>query len=1325
MADNSEIFGDQAAFREAQIELPPAPPQEEEEEKEEEAKEEEAKEAKIELSPEISSHDWDKDYMYQEQGEEGDLKDKKILFTGIYPDIENEDFAEKLTKKKEFYDARAKPFSDGDVKGDGCSLEAFEAFTLSPIQRLVSRFMNPNTPFLGLLLYHGVGVGKTISAISIAENFLAERPTKRTYIVVPRSIAPGFKRTIFDADLLRPATADDPGRFVYKGWYSAQATGTTYLKLINATQFDEKEKIVFRIEALKRARYGIKGYMAFKLGIDKEYKKMPSSITDQEKMSEWRRNMLRERFNDSLIIIDEAHNLRQDPKTLTADEIAPDENPDMKAVEEGAEAKAIVPLLLEILQYTEGCRIVLMTATPMFNTAPEIIFLLNLLILNDKKKKEELLPSSLFEKGFLKPGAEGEDIIRDVAKRYVSYMRGENPFTFPIRLHPALSEEEAEDSVEEWYPTMTALQGGKPINPPVSLEIKQGIAALPIQRIKPLTGSICEKVIRFQMNILTAEQTAAAEEGLSELSMRRNVLDTWTQIGNFTYPSEKWGKDGWDEYFREDKRLVEWRADTPIDSVFGPDALEGYAPKIAKILNTVKTSRGINFIYSRYVQPGALPVCIALERAGYTRVNANGEPVPLLRGSPPVARQCAMCPRKQHGPLPKEECVGFHPANYVLLTSDYTPNNVGATVTYATTFPSPVDITARGSRVKVIVGSQIASEGLDLKCIREIHVLDPWYHLNRLEQVIGRGVRYCSHRALLKEQRNCLIHLYSLFLDDYETSDLYSYRLAVQKAKAIGLVQRQLKMGAWDCALNHEGILLTGDIKQHHIDAQGTDLGLIPLADKANSSMCDYQECSFTCKLDIQSISEDNLDLSTFTAKDARAYILLRESALREMFSVQPYWPINVVRSLYKELPPDVLTQALPSVINNRSFELKFNGQPGYLILRAGYVVFQPRDITDTSIPMAIRFKKPMGPKLWARVARPQPGPFAGAGSLLAEAAAESGSVDDSASVGSSRTGGTGGTAGSSGSWSTGLLPAKEWLRVVNEALAGKVESFPDELKTKMKGLDQLEIIARHFGALARTKEVLLGFGYDHFFSYDTKQSLLTNLMKGNLDKVGLGEYSFYIQKNTFKNADVEGFFILDIKNNRVDIYCKIKGQMTYSQCASTMTPFVQLATNDEAERAGRAGAPIKYINAKCGSLFGFLVAKPEQNTLRTMTVENSSGGALTGGADCMGVSNKEPHLKKIKILNDALMVGNNPDLNNAKYPVTISKDKKISSAKDFTDASEMKQSTLCIYLEFLCRLMDAYRVQTNGIERRWFLNDVEFKRSLEKEDSQWPKGKM
>ena len=57
---------------------------------------------------------------------------------GLYPDIEDPEFSEKLTQKKEFYDAKAQPFATSE-KGDSCSLAAFEAFTLSPVQRLSSR----------------------------------------------------------------------------------------------------------------------------------------------------------------------------------------------------------------------------------------------------------------------------------------------------------------------------------------------------------------------------------------------------------------------------------------------------------------------------------------------------------------------------------------------------------------------------------------------------------------------------------------------------------------------------------------------------------------------------------------------------------------------------------------------------------------------------------------------------------------------------------------------------------------------------------------------------------------------------------------------------------------------------------------------------------------------------------------------------------------------------------------------------------------------------------------------------------------------------------
>ena len=39
-------------------------------------------------------------------------------------------------------------------------------------------------------------------------------------------------------------------------------------------------------------------------------------------------------------------------------------------------------------------------------------------------------------------------------------------------------------------------------------------------------------------------------------------------------------------------------------------------------------------------------------------------------------------------------------------------------------------------KVKVIIGSETAAEGLDFKYIREIHILEPWYNINRIEYAI-------------------------------------------------------------------------------------------------------------------------------------------------------------------------------------------------------------------------------------------------------------------------------------------------------------------------------------------------------------------------------------------------------------------------------------------------------------------------------------------------------------------------------------------------------------------------------------------------------------
>ena len=62
-----------------------------------------------------------------------------------------------------------------------------------------------------------------------------------------------------------------------------------------------------------------------------------------------------------------------------------------------------------------------------------------------------------------------------------------------------------------------------------------------------------------------------------------------------------------------------------------------------------------------------------------------------------------------------------------------------------------------GSLIKVIIISRAGSEGLDFANIRQVHILEPWYNTNRIEQTIGRAVRNCSHKNLPFKERNVMI----------------------------------------------------------------------------------------------------------------------------------------------------------------------------------------------------------------------------------------------------------------------------------------------------------------------------------------------------------------------------------------------------------------------------------------------------------------------------------------------------------------------------------------------------------------------------------------
>jgi hypothetical protein len=74
-----------------------------------------------------------------------------------------------------------------------------------------------------------------------------------------------------------------------------------------------------------------------------------------------------------------------------------------------------------------------MSATPMFDRPDEIIYYMNLLLLNDKRPPID--KNDIFTiQGTLKPNI--EDKLRDYFKGYISYIRSEKPETFPFRIYP-------------------------------------------------------------------------------------------------------------------------------------------------------------------------------------------------------------------------------------------------------------------------------------------------------------------------------------------------------------------------------------------------------------------------------------------------------------------------------------------------------------------------------------------------------------------------------------------------------------------------------------------------------------------------------------------------------------------------------------------------------------------------------------------------------------------------------------------------------------------------------------------------------------------------
>lgn len=210
----------------------------------------------------------------------------------------------------------------------------------------------------------------------------------------------------------------------------------------------------------------------------------------------------------------------------------------------------------------------------------------------------------------------------------------------------------------------------------------------------------------------------------------------------------------------------------------GPDGLDKLSPKMLTILQNIDRSPGLVFVYSNFrTLEGVEIFSKILNFNGYDRYSNDN----------------------RNSDIPKY-------AIYSGLEDETERKEI------LKIFTSPEN--KYGKFIKIILATSAGAEGLDLKNIRQIHIMEPYWNQVRIEQVIGRGVRRNSHIDLLPQERSIEIFRYfsvfsksnSMFTRDKLSTDEHIEQVSMKKQIIINEMLQCLKEVSFDCFINSSGI---------------------------------------------------------------------------------------------------------------------------------------------------------------------------------------------------------------------------------------------------------------------------------------------------------------------------------------------------------------------------------------------------------------------------------------------------------------------------------------------------------------------------------------
>jgi hypothetical protein len=751
-----------------------------------------------------------------------------------------------------------------ECTGDLCPI--VDSINLFPYQKFIKDYIQFDSPYRGLLLYQGVGIGKSCTSIAAAEillnhmnviimtpaslrsNYIQEikKCGKRFYqlnqywgsinMEGESSIVPNYeKESFFKLLKLSPKTK--------RVWLPNSKNKPNY----NTLSEIEKSEINNQINTMINNSFDFINYNGLRLQRKKE--KSPS---DTSKKNTYISDMIKNGnpFDNKCIIIDEIHNLIS------------------RIVNKGKVGTALYKLLME----AKNCKLILLSGTPIINKSYEIGFIINILTglqydyyiklgnLNidtydlldkipyvdtveidniNKHLKVKLLPLGFVYKNrkTLKIGRYEGSILDndDIINLVTNYLKGNKIKSVNFKKYKIFPETEKEfDDLfynKEKKQVDNKKLFAKKILGVVSYYSNYDKSLYPSIKINEIEVAMNDR--QFSLYEKARSKERKLEQSSNQFSSNSSVYRFYSRaFGNFIFPenfkrpfpsdpfNEKNSNNKVDEEIlknlaknlgeenNENKNVVHNKKIQEIlknleksnKNYLHFDNLQELSPKMKEILIKLKEHKKA-LIYTQFrMIEGVGIMRLILLKNGWSEFKIKKE-----NGEWVVHPESLNNKPKFMIFEGTKEDMGI-----LLKIYNMDKNNIPDSIKKQLDFESGKNI------IDIIMITVSGAEGISLKEVRQVHILEPYWNYVRIDQIIGRAVRTCSHTRLPPEDRNVEVFIYNIKYtanqiensftiqsqDKGLTSDQYIYNEALNKKKVIDQMLDLLKTAAVDCGLN-------------------------------------------------------------------------------------------------------------------------------------------------------------------------------------------------------------------------------------------------------------------------------------------------------------------------------------------------------------------------------------------------------------------------------------------------------------------------------------------------------------------------------------------